>query len=70
MKDCPYCSKELKALGVVVRATQILTPEDGYSSVEDIEDVIEYYCPECGSTLDFDQAKELADAMVEEYEKQ
>lgn len=69
MTHCPYCSKELESLGAVVRATQILTPELGWSSIQEIEETVEYYCPECGCTLDFDQASELADAMIDAYEK-
>lgn len=68
MKTCPYCNKELTTLGVVVRATMLLDSTTGYSSVEEVEDTIGYYCPECGADLDFDKASELANEMVEELE--
>lgn len=69
MTHCPYCSKELDELGAIVQATQILTPEIGWSSIQDIEDVLGYYCPKCGATLDFENASELADSMYDSYDK-
>ena len=68
MKTCPYCNKELTTLGVVVRATMLLNSTTGYSAVEDVEETIGYYCPECGADLDFDKASQLADEMIEELE--
>lgn len=68
MKTCPYCNKELHTLGVVVRATMLLNSTTGYSDVEDVEETIGYYCPECGADLDFDKASQLADEMIEELE--
>jgi len=69
MKTCPYCNKELSTLGVVVCATMLLDSITGYSSVQEVEDTIGYYCPDCGADLDFDKASELANEMVEELEK-
>lgn len=65
MVDCPYCGKKLDPLGVVVRATMLLDSTIGYSKVEEIEETIEYYCPECGADLDFDSADELVKSMEE-----
>lgn len=69
MKLCPYCNKELTTLGVVVSATMLLDSMTGYSSIEDVEETIGYYCPECGAELDFDKARELENDIVEELEK-
>ena len=65
---CPNCNTELDELGVVVQATMTLSPITGYSSVEDVEDTLAYYCPQCGETLDYDYGQRVADAMVDEYE--
>jgi len=65
MVDCPYCGKKLDPLGVVVRATMFLDSTTGYSPVNEIEETLEYYCPECGADLDFDSADELAKSMEE-----
>ncbi len=65
MNKCPYCNKEIESLGVVVRATMTLDSKMGYSSVEDIEETVGYYCVECGAELDFEKASQLADEMVE-----
>ena len=69
MNKCPYCSKEIESLGVVVKATMTLDSKIGYSSVEDIEETVGYYCVECGAELDFEKASQLADEMVERLEK-
>lgn len=66
---CPYCNKEIETLGVVVKATMTLDARSGYSSVEDVEETIGYYCVDCGAELDFEMASQLADELVEEYEK-
>lgn len=65
---CPNCNTELDELGVVVQATMTLSPITGYSSVEDVEDTLAYYCPQCGETLDYEYGQSVADAMVDEYE--
>ena len=65
---CPYCNKDITELGVIVRATQLLSPVTGYSSIEEIEETLGYYCPECGKTLDEEFGKELADAFIDTYE--
>ena len=69
MKVCPYCNKELTTLGLVVRATMLLDSMIGYSDVEEVEETIGYYCPECGADLDFDKARQLADEIVDELDK-
>ena len=51
---CPNCNTELDELGVVVQATMTLSPVTGYSSVEEVEDTLAYYCTQCGETLDYD----------------
>lgn len=65
MKVCSYCGKELTAIGVVVRAIMLLDSITGYSDVEEVEETIDYYCPECGVALDFDSADELAKSIEE-----
>lgn len=68
MKTCPYCNKDIKQLGVVVQATLTLDPINGFSSVQEVEDTLGYYCTECGATLDFEKAAKLADEMFDAYE--
>ena len=69
MNTCPYCGKKLSTLGVIVRATMLLDSTSGYSAVEDVEETVGYYCPECGAELDFEKASQLADEMVEALER-
>lgn len=69
MKVCPYCNKELATLGVIVRATMLLDSMTGYSPIEEVEETIGYYCPECGADLDFDKASQLADEIVDGLDK-
>ena len=67
MTNCPHCHKPLYELGLVVQATQILSPITGYSHIEEIEHTIEYYCPRCGNTLPTDLAQELEEEFIEQY---
>lgn len=68
MTNCPHCHKPIDELGLVVQATQTLSPE-GYSPIEEIEHTIEYYCPRCGNTLPTPLAQELEEEFIEQYDK-
>lgn len=68
MTHCPYCMKEIKELGVVVKGTMTLSPTEGYSSVEEVEETLGYFCIDCGADLDFEKAKEVADQIESQYE--
>lgn len=65
---CPHCNAELDELGIVVQAKQFVNATTGYSRVEDIEETLGYFCPNCGNGLDYDFADDLAEAMIDEYE--
>lgn len=69
MTNCPYCKQELDELVVSIRATQTISKYSGWSPVEDIEEILEYSCPHCGTSLDYNPADELADKLIDEYEK-
>ena len=69
MTNCPHCHKSLSELGLVVQATQTLSPMEGYSPIEEIEHTIEYYCPSCGNTLPTELAQELEEEFVNHYDK-
>lgn len=57
--QCPHCNKPITNLGVVVQATLTFSPQIGYSSIEDIEDTLSYYCLDCGTTLPFKEADQM-----------
>ena len=69
MKQCPYCKQELETLGVIIKGLMTLDSVSGYSSVNDVEDTLGYYCTSCGNELDFEFGREIADNIVDEYEK-
>lgn len=64
---CPHCNKELYSIGTVVRATQYFDVDlKEYSGIKDIEETIEYYCPECGNELPFEEIYDYIDKLLEE----
>lgn len=68
MYECPRCHKDINKIGVVCECTQLfdLTTAE-YGEVESIEKTLEYYCPECGDTLPFNEVDELI-LEIEEYQ--
>lgn len=66
---CPICHKELYEIGTVVQATQLFNIEvKQYSGVEEIEETIGYYCPECGADLPTEETEEYINNLLEEEE--
>lgn len=65
------CGHDLKQeIGAVVTATMTATPETGWSSILDIGDIVEYYCPSCGQEIPFEIGSRLSDEIIDEYEKE
>lgn len=64
---CPLCHKTLNDIGVVSKATHTFNIESAeYSSIDNIEETIEYYCPACGDTLPFS----FTDDFIKEVEEE
>ena len=55
-------------LGVISAARQTLDTTMGWSGVEEIEEPISYYCPGCGSEIDFALGARLEEEIINIYE--
>ena len=68
MTHCPNCNKYLDELVVSFRSTKTLSKYTGWSS-NNLEEILSYECPHCGSSLDYKSADEIVDRLITEYEK-
>lgn len=62
---CPICGEDIKQLGLIVKAIQVLD-EDGYEPVEEVVDTIGYFCVNCGNELSEEQAQPIEDYLTKD----
>lgn len=64
---CPHCNADLLAVGLGAETRLLQTlGMDGEWHYGEVIGVSEYYCPECGDTLQDALASEVEDRLTEE----